>query len=63
MALHGLQMDRGLVSPLIRDTVLVAPMGSIVEIDAHMDNPGRWFLHGHHLYHMEAGMARAVEYR
>ena len=47
----------------LKDTVLVEPMGSTVEIDAHMDNPGRWFLHCHHLYHMEAGMARVVEYR
>ena len=47
----------------LKDTVLVEPMGSTVEIDALMDNPGRWFLHCHHLYHMEAGMARVVEYR
>lgn len=47
----------------LKDTVLIEPMGSTVEIDAHMDNPGRWFLHCHHLYHMEAGMARVVEYR
>ena len=47
----------------LKDTVLVEPMGSTVEFDAHMDNPGRWFLHCHHLYHMEAGMARVVEYR
>jgi FtsP/CotA-like multicopper oxidase with cupredoxin domain len=47
----------------LKDTVLVEPMGSTVEIDAVMENPGRWFLHCHHLYHMEAGMARVVEYR
>lgn len=47
----------------LKDTVLVDPMGSAVEIDARMDNPGRWFLHCHHLYHMETGMARVVEYR
>ncbi len=47
----------------LKDTVLVEPMGTTVEIDAVMDNPGRWFLHCHHLYHMEAGMARVVEYR
>jgi FtsP/CotA-like multicopper oxidase with cupredoxin domain len=47
----------------LKDTLLVDPMGGAVEIDARMDNPGRWFLHCHHLYHMEAGMARVVEYR
>jgi FtsP/CotA-like multicopper oxidase with cupredoxin domain len=47
----------------LKDTVLVEPMGATVEFDALMDNPGRWFLHCHHLYHMEAGMARVVEYR
>jgi FtsP/CotA-like multicopper oxidase with cupredoxin domain len=47
----------------LKDTVLVEPMGTTVEIDALMDNPGKWFLHCHHLYHMEAGMARVVEYR
>ncbi len=47
----------------LKDTVLVEPMGTTVEIDAFMDNPGMWFLHCHHLYHMEAGMARVVEYR
>ena len=47
----------------LKDTVLVEPMGSTVEIDALMDNPGRWFLHWCAIYHMEAGMARVVEYR
>ncbi len=43
-----------------KDTVLVEPMQQ-VEVDFTADNPGRWFLHCHHLYHMELGMARVVE--
>jgi FtsP/CotA-like multicopper oxidase with cupredoxin domain len=44
-----------------KDTVLVEPMQQ-VEVDFTADNPGRWFLHCHHLYHMELGMARVIEY-
>ncbi|CEJ11413.1 Copper resistance protein A precursor [bacterium YEK0313] len=46
----------------LRDTVLVpAGMGSVtVAFDA--DNPGRWALHCHHLYHMEGGMMTSMAY-
>jgi len=49
-------------SGLVKDTVLVEPMMGGVALDFTADNPGRWFFHCHHLYHMEAGMARALEY-
>ena len=45
-----------------KDTVLVDPMATL-DLDFLTDNPGRWFFHCHHLYHMEAGMARVLEYR
>jgi FtsP/CotA-like multicopper oxidase with cupredoxin domain len=45
-----------------KDTVLLEPMAT-VDLDFQTDNPGRWLLHCHHLYHMEAGMARILEYR
>ena len=45
-----------------KDTVLVDPMATL-DLDFLTDNPGRWFFHCHHLYHMEAGMARILEYR
>ena len=48
------------VSGITKDTVLVEPMQQI-DVDFTADNPGRWFLHCHHLYHMELGMARVVE--
>jgi FtsP/CotA-like multicopper oxidase with cupredoxin domain len=45
----------------VRDTVLVPAMGSVaVAFDA--DNPGRWALHCHNEYHMEAGMMTSLAY-
>jgi FtsP/CotA-like multicopper oxidase with cupredoxin domain len=45
-----------------RDTVLVPPASSVtIAFDA--DNPGRWMLHCHHLYHMAAGMMTTLDYR
>ncbi|UWU18706.1 multicopper oxidase domain-containing protein (plasmid) [Rhizobium sullae] len=45
----------------VRDTVLVPPMASVVlAFDA--DNPGRWPLHCHHLYHMATGMMAYLTY-
>jgi FtsP/CotA-like multicopper oxidase with cupredoxin domain len=39
----------------VRDTVLVPPMGTVdVAFDA--DNPGKWVMHCHQLYHMVSGM-------
>lgn len=46
----------------MRDTVLVPARGSVtIAFDA--DNPGKWALHCHHLYHMAAGMMTTLEYR
>jgi len=45
----------------VRDTVLV-PIGGSVTIGFVADNPGRWALHCHNLYHMEAGMMTALVY-
>ena len=45
-----------------RDTLLVPPASSVtIAFDA--DNPGRWMLHCHHLYHMAAGMVTLLDYR
>ena len=45
----------------LRDTVLVPPYAS-VEIAFDADNPGRWPLHCHNLYHMAAGMMTELVY-
>jgi FtsP/CotA-like multicopper oxidase with cupredoxin domain len=47
----------------VKDTVLVEPMMGRAEVEWVADNPGRWFLHCHNAYHMEAGMARVVDVR
>jgi FtsP/CotA-like multicopper oxidase with cupredoxin domain len=33
-----------------------------VSIEFDADNPGRWPLHCHHLYHMATGMMTFVDY-
>ncbi|MCB2186495.1 MAG: multicopper oxidase family protein [Deltaproteobacteria bacterium] len=43
-----------------KDTLLVERGGGAA-VDFLADNPGFWFHHCHNLYHMEAGMAGAVE--
>jgi FtsP/CotA-like multicopper oxidase with cupredoxin domain len=49
------------VAGTVRDAVLVPPMGSVtIAFDA--DNPGRWALHCHNLYHRMAGMMTEVRY-
>jgi FtsP/CotA-like multicopper oxidase with cupredoxin domain len=61
---HAFQVTSLNGTPLagaVRDTVLVPPMGSVsIAFDA--DNPGRWALHCHNLYHMTTGMMTEVRY-
>lgn len=59
MHLHGHHFRVGNV---LKDTVTVPGHMGQVEFDVIADNPGEWFFHCHHLYHMETGMARVVEY-
>ncbi|CAN7331407.1 multicopper oxidase family protein [Rhizobium sp. LjRoot258] len=66
MHLHGhhfqvIGINGAPVAGAVRDTVLLPPMASVVlAFDA--DNPGRWPLHCHHLYHMATGMMAYVTY-
>lgn len=46
---------------LVKDTAVVEPMRRL-DVEFIADNPGDWFHHCHHLYHMEAGMANQVSY-
>ena len=67
MHLHG---HRFLVLPggaqggtgSFKDTVIVEPNKGTVEFEFIADNPGDWFFHCHHAYHMETGMARVIKY-
>lgn len=46
----------------MRDTVLVPSRGNVT-IAFEANNPGKWALHCHHLYHMASGMMTTLEYR
>ncbi|MDY6996476.1 MAG: multicopper oxidase family protein [Actinomycetota bacterium] len=59
MHLHG-QTFQVLGGPR-KDTVLVPPKQT-VEVDFDTDNPGRWIVHCHNDYHLNAGMATFIEY-
>ena len=64
--LHGhhfqvLGMNGMSMSGAVRDTVLV-PVGGTVTVAFDANNPGRWLLHCHNLYHMAAGMMTEVVY-
>jgi FtsP/CotA-like multicopper oxidase with cupredoxin domain len=43
-----------------RTRVLVQPMQTVV-VDLLADSPGRWMLHCHNAFHMEAGMMTRLE--
>ncbi len=59
MHLHGHTFQ--VVGGPRKDTVLVPPLQT-VEVDFQTDNPGRWIVHCHNDYHLNAGMATFVEY-
>lgn len=66
MHLHGHQfqviaLNGSGFAGAVRDTVLVPAMGS-VKIAFDADNPGRWPLHCHNLYHMLTGMMTELVY-
>jgi FtsP/CotA-like multicopper oxidase with cupredoxin domain len=45
----------------MRDTVFVMPH-STVKVQFDSDNPGKWVVHCHMLYHQEAGMMTEIDY-
>lgn len=63
MHLHGHFFELDLPGRPRKDTVLVGRMMGRMAVEFVADNPGRWFHHCHHLYHMEAGMANIVGVR
>jgi multicopper oxidase len=60
MHIHGHTF--ALPSGLRKDTVLVKPMSALA-VDLQADNPGSWMTHCHNIYHAEAGMMIALNYR
>jgi FtsP/CotA-like multicopper oxidase with cupredoxin domain len=66
--LHGhafqvVAVDGRPIQGAVRDTVLVPPMMGRVRIAFDADNPGRWALHCHNLYHMATGMMMEFRYQ
>lgn len=47
---------------LRKDTVIVLP-GKTVDVDFDADNPGRWMIHCHNIYHAESGMMALLGYQ
>jgi len=66
MHLHGhhfqvTELNGARIAGAMRDTVLVPVDGSVtIAFDA--DNPGRWLLHCHNLFHMATGMMTELAY-
>jgi FtsP/CotA-like multicopper oxidase with cupredoxin domain len=60
MHLHGHTFQLGPSGPR-KDTEIVLP-GRTVTCDLDADNPGRWLLHCHNVYHGEAGMMGLLGY-
>jgi FtsP/CotA-like multicopper oxidase with cupredoxin domain len=44
-----------------KDTLLIPAMGA-VDVNLTADNPGKWMVHCHNAYHMEAGMMTRLDY-
>jgi FtsP/CotA-like multicopper oxidase with cupredoxin domain len=68
MHLHGhafqvIAIDGRAMQGAVRDTVLVTPSMGRIRIAFDADNPGRWALHCHNLYHMIAGMLTEFRYQ
>jgi len=68
MHLHGhhfqvVALNGTAISGALRDTVLVPAHGGRVSVQVVANNPGRWMLHCHNLYHMAAGMMTELAYQ
>ena len=62
MHLHGHHFHIGNAGRALKDTVNVPARGGESTWDWRADNPGKWMMHCHNLYHMEDGTMRVVFY-
>lgn len=67
MHLHGhhfqvVELNGKPIAGAVRDTVIVPAGMSEVRVVFDADNPGKWPLHCHNLFHMAVGMMTTVEY-
>lgn len=61
MHLHGHTFHMSPGRGARKDTVIVKP-GQTLMADFDADNPGRWVVHCHNIYHAEAGMMTGLAY-
>lgn len=59
MHLHGFFFR---VGEALKEAVVAPGHMGRADFDFTADEPGDWFFHCHHLYHMESGMARVFSY-
>lgn len=62
MHLHGHHFHLGNTGRALKDTVNVPAKGGESIWDWRANNPGRWMMHCHNLYHMKDGMMRHIFY-
>ncbi len=62
MHLHGHHFQTVLPGGGARKDTLIVRPDEPVSADFVADNPGRWVLHCHNLYHMAGGMQTTVSY-
>jgi FtsP/CotA-like multicopper oxidase with cupredoxin domain len=60
--LHGHTFATGQPGGARKDTALVLP-GQRLATFFDADNPGRWAVHCHNIYHAESGMMTVIGYR
>jgi FtsP/CotA-like multicopper oxidase with cupredoxin domain len=62
MHMHGHHFHLANAGRPLKDVAVVAPRGSEYTWEWHADNPGKWMIHCHNLYHMKDGMMRTIFY-
>ena len=62
MHLHGHHFHLGNAGRALKDTVNIPARGGVSTWDWCADNPGKWMMHCHNLYHMKDGMMRVILY-
>lgn len=62
MHLHGHHFHLGNAGRALKDTAIVPSKGGELSWEWKADNPGKWLMHCHNLYHHKDGMVRAIIY-
>ena len=62
MHLHGHHFHLGNAGRALKDTAIIPSLGGEITWDWKADNPGKWMMHCHNLYHHKDGMGRVILY-